>query len=170
MSPDAALPSGGTGGSLPEASLLTLEHWGECLALDRAALGGLWSEGQWRTELSDPGRPCLGLRQPGCPLEAVACGWLVVDELHITLVAVDPVRRRRGLGRRVTLALLAEAARSGAERATLEVAADNAAALGLYGDLGFRTAGRRDRYYRDGRDALIQWRPIGPGVNGLEQP
>ena len=44
-----------------------------------------------------------------------------------------------------------------ARHATLEVAADNAAALALYAAEGFTTAGRRSRYYSDGRDALIQW-------------
>ncbi|MEI6828995.1 MAG: GNAT family N-acetyltransferase [Synechococcaceae cyanobacterium ELA445] len=128
----------------------------ECLGLDRRALGGFWTPDQWRTELADPRRPCLGVFA-SASLVAMACGWLIVDELHISLVAVDPGFRRRGLGRRVTRALLEEALRSGAARATLEVAADNTAAEGLYGALGFRTAGRRCGYYRDGRDALIQW-------------
>ncbi|MCP9917669.1 GNAT family N-acetyltransferase [Cyanobium sp. ATX 6F1] len=136
-------------------------HLFACRALDRSALGGFWSEGQWATELADPRRPCLGLWQQDS-LVAAACGWLIVDELHITLVAVDPAQRRRGLGRRVLEVLLGRAQALGAERATLEVAADNAAAVGLYGSLGFHTAGRRCHYYRDGRDALIQWRQLGP--------
>lgn len=127
-----------------------------CLALDAASLGGLWSAEQWRRELEEQQRPGIGLRRGGALL-AMACGWLVLDELHITLVAVDPGQRRRGLGRRVLLALLARGRRLGADRATLEVSADNAAARALYGGCGFRTAGVRRRYYRDGSDALIQW-------------
>ena len=69
----------------------------DCLALDQRALAGLWSAEQWQTELEDPRRPCIGLRD-GEALVALACGWLVVDELHITAVAVDPQRRRQGLG------------------------------------------------------------------------
>jgi ribosomal-protein-alanine N-acetyltransferase len=45
----------------------------------------------------------------------------------------------------------------GAERATLEVADSNGAALALYGRLGFQRAGRRPAYYRNGEDALILW-------------
>ena len=76
-----------------------------CLELDRQALGGLWRATQWSTELEDPRRPCMGIRGPAA-LAAVACGWLVADELHVTAVAVDPLQRRRGLGSRVLRALL----------------------------------------------------------------
>jgi [ribosomal protein S18]-alanine N-acetyltransferase len=127
-----------------------------CVALDRLALGGFWTASQWRTELAEPRRPCCGLRQHD-ELLALACGWLVVDELHITLVAVHPDRRRLGLGWRVLSALLQRARSEGARHATLEVAGRNAAAQALYNRCGFRTAGVRRRYYRDGDDALIQW-------------
>lgn len=127
-----------------------------CLRLDAASLGGLWSAEQWCRELEDPQRPGIGLRH-GVTLLAMACGWLVLDELHITLVAVDPRHRRQGLGGRVLRELLAEGRRLGAERATLEVSAGNTAAKALYDQCGFRTAGVRRRYYRDGSDALIQW-------------
>jgi [ribosomal protein S18]-alanine N-acetyltransferase len=127
-----------------------------CLALDRLCLGGLWSEQQWRTELADPQRPGLGLTQGG-RLLAIACAWLVVDELHLTLVAVDPAHRRRGLAQELVRALLQRGRELGAARATLEVASGNPAALALYRTLGFRTAGVRRRYYSNGDDALIQW-------------
>ncbi|MEX1317460.1 MAG: GNAT family N-acetyltransferase [Synechococcaceae cyanobacterium] len=127
-----------------------------CLALDGRSLGGLWSRRHWSTELADPRRPGLGLWRDG-RLQAMACGWLILEELHITLVAVDPDRRRRGLGRLVLSALLETAGGRGAERATLEVASGNRAALALYRRLGFREAGRRPAYYRNGEDALIHW-------------
>jgi ribosomal-protein-alanine N-acetyltransferase len=85
---------------LPAPTLIQLapKHASACLELDRAALGGIWSLAQWERELEEEARPGLGLRQ-GQDLLAMACGWLVVDELHITLVAVAPGQRRRGLGR-----------------------------------------------------------------------
>jgi len=132
------------------------EHLAPCLALDQAALGGLWSEAQWCSELADLKRPGLGLWRAD-QLVALACGLLVLDELQITTVAVSPGLRRQGLGRQVLQALLSEARSQGACQATLEVASDNAAALALYGQLGFSTAGIRRGYYRNGSDALIQW-------------
>ncbi|MFN7630780.1 MAG: ribosomal protein S18-alanine N-acetyltransferase [Cyanobacteriota bacterium] len=131
----------------------------DCLALDRLALGGLWSERQWHRELIEPGRPVVGVRDRG-HLVALASGWLVVDELHITAIAVHPHRRRQGLGRQVLRALLHHAMGAGADRATLEVARDNAAAIGLYTALEFREVGVRRGYYRNGDDALILWRKL----------
>lgn len=131
----------GWGGPIdPAAGPLTPADLEACLGLDAAALGGLWSDQQWHTELAAAERPGLGLWQ-GRALVGLACGWLVVDELHITVVAVDPAHRRGGLGRQLLEALLAEAVGRGARHATLEVAADNGPAQALYRALGFETAG-----------------------------
>jgi len=127
-----------------------------CLALDGAALGGLWSAAQWQIELADEGRPGLGIWEAE-RLLAMACGWLILDELHITLVAVDPARRRRGLGGWLLGALLEQARSLGARHATLEVSTANPPALALYAGAGFQEAGVRRGYYRNGEDALIQW-------------
>ena len=135
---------------------LTAAHLEACLALDQLALNGFWSREQWQRELAAEGRPRLGLWPDG-RLRAVACGWLIVDELHLILVATDPAWRRRGLARHLLVALMAEARARGARHATLEVAAGNTPALALYAALGFREAGRRRGYYRNGDDALIQW-------------
>ena len=132
------------------------EHLSDCLALHKAALGGLSSENQWSAELADEQRPGLGLWR-GDQLLAFAWGLLVLDELQITTLAVDPGHRRQGLGQRVIQAFLEQAREAGAQRATLEVASENTAAGALYADLGFSTAGIRRGYYRNGSDALIQW-------------
>ncbi len=134
-------------------------HLEACLALDRSGLGGLWNAQQWQAELHDPQRPGIGIWRNGA-LVALASGWLVVDELHVTAVVVAPTWRRRGLGRRALEALLQMARRQGADRATLEVAAGNSAARGLYTSMGFLEAGVRRRYYRNGEDGLIEWKDL----------
>ena len=141
----------------PSAPLaLDLNALGPAQALDRRALGGFWSESQWQQELGRQGSLCFGQWQ-GQELLSLASGWLVVGELQLTLVAVDPSWRRRGLGRQVLTTLLQEAQRQGCGQASLEVAESNGAAQGLYGGLGFSTVGIRRRYYRNGEAALIQW-------------
>lgn len=157
-SPTACQAQAGTAAAIAPLAPVHIE---DCLSLDRRALDGLWNRSLWSTELADPERPKLGAWH-GDRLVAMACGWLILEELHITLVAVEPQRRRQGLGRQVLAALLGEGRRRGAERATLEVASRNGAARALYHHAGFREAGCRRGYYRNGDDALIQWLKLKP--------
>ncbi|MFM9046069.1 MAG: GNAT family N-acetyltransferase [Cyanobium sp.] len=128
----------------------------DCITLDRLALGGLWSEPQWLRELTEPLRPVMGWRNQEGKLLALASAWLVVDELHITAVAVHPDHRRIGLGRGVLEALLTAARAARAEMATLEVSSANGAGKALYASLGFSGVALRRNYYRNGDDALIK--------------
>ena len=92
--------------------------------------------------------------------------WLIVDELHINTIAVDPALRRHGLATRLIRHVMAEAVLGGARRATLEVRRSNTAALALYERLGFAVCAVRPGYYSaPDEDALILWREgleIGP--------
>lgn len=82
--------------------------------------------------------------------------WLLVDEWHISTIAVDPPWRGRGLGALLLLDMLWAAYARGAALATLEVRDHNPVARQLYEKMGFVTVGRRPRYYRDtGEDAII---------------
>lgn len=94
-------------------------------------------------------------------------GRVVAGEAELLTIAVDPMLRRGGLGRRLTTAFLAQAQQNGAESVFLEVAASNEAARALYAATGFTAAGRRRGYYQrpDGsrEDALVLVRSlIGP--------
>jgi ribosomal-protein-alanine N-acetyltransferase len=94
--------------------------------------------------------------------ETVAYGgmWLMVDEAHVTTFAVQPEWRRRGIGARLMIELMALARELGARVATLEVRLSNTAARALYGRFGFKPVGIRPRYYSDnGEDALIMTTP-----------
>ncbi len=84
--------------------------------------------------------------------------WLIVDEAHITNIAVHPLFRRRGIGEAILKALMAEAHRMGIDRMTLEVRASNIPAQNLYKKLGFVEVGVRKGYYSDNNeDAIIMW-------------
>ena len=84
--------------------------------------------------------------------------WLMVDEAHITTIAVHPDFRGRGLGELELASLIDIAAQIGAKWVTLEVRVSNYVAQNLYRKYGFREAGMRHRYYSDNQeDALIMW-------------
>lgn len=87
---------------------------------------------------------------------AYAGMWLVLDEAHITNIAVHPDDRRKGYGELVCVSLMRLAAELGMVCMTLEVRRTNLAAQALYHKLGFVDVGYRKRYYEDNKeDALI---------------
>jgi len=81
------------------------------------------------------------------------------DEAWVQNIAVRRDAQRRGIGRALLAALLAEAARRGAHRTLLEVAVDNGPAQKLYADYGFEPIGVRRGYYQPSNtDALVMMR------------
>jgi ribosomal-protein-alanine N-acetyltransferase len=108
------------------------------------------------------------LRLPGCPVAGFCSCWIIADELHINTIAIEPSFRRRGLARTLLRHVMAEAARRGAVRATLEVRSSNEPARRLYEALGFRVSATRTRYYsHPEEDALILWKE---GLAHLDTP
>lgn len=86
--------------------------------------------------------------------------WLMVDEAHVTTIAVHPDYRGHGVGELLLSALIDIAYDVGARVVTLEVRVSNHVAQNLYRKYGFRDAGVRRRYYSDNHeDALIMWTP-----------
>lgn len=90
-------------------------------------------------------------------LLGVGCLWAILEEAHITTLAVEPSYQGRKLGLLLLCHLLQSGDRRGLTRATLEVRASNQKALGLYQTFGFKEAGIRKRYYSDGENACILW-------------
>ncbi|MBW4485006.1 MAG: ribosomal protein S18-alanine N-acetyltransferase [Tildeniella torsiva UHER 1998/13D] len=102
--------------------------------------------------------PPLGLNASDeSTLLGLGCYWAILDEAHITVLAVDFRYQRRGLGKWLLVNLLTDACDRPLTRATLEVRPSNSRALALYESFGFETLGRRRRYYADGEDALVLW-------------
>jgi ribosomal-protein-alanine N-acetyltransferase len=91
--------------------------------------------------------------------------WVIVDEAHITNIAVHPHYRRRGIGEMLMKEMLERAKSHGALRMTLEVRVSNKTAQDLYIRLGFIATGIRRGYYSDtGEDATVMWlNDLGPG-------
>lgn len=139
-----------------QVGLMTLEDVEAVLEIERACFTLPWAREAFEQELTQ--NACaryLVLREQGMP-RAYAGMWFVMDEGHITNVAVHPERRGRGYGERVTRALMQLAADSGMSWMTLECRRSNKAAQGLYHKLGFIDVGYRKRYYTDNNeDALI---------------
>jgi len=83
--------------------------------------------------------------------------WVVLNEIHITTLAVTGQYRRKGVASRLIGALVEMTGSREAGCLTLEVRPSNIAALNFYKKLGFEVLGRRRHYYTD-EDALIMTR------------
>ncbi|MCO1600581.1 ribosomal protein S18-alanine N-acetyltransferase [Desulfosporosinus nitroreducens] len=94
--------------------------------------------------------------------------WFILDEGHITNVAIAPTYRGKHWGEFLMRSVMEKMMQEGMERMTLEVRESNSPAQSLYSRLGFATAGIRKGYYADtGEDALIMWADLGMEVNKI---
>lgn len=87
------------------------------------------------------------------------CGvWLVMDEAHITNIAVLPEFRGQKLGEALLRKMMSLAQEAGTKTMTLEVRVSNTPARSLYKKLGFQEGGIRKNYYTDNNeDAIVMW-------------
>ncbi len=127
-----------------------------CWELDQTALKGLWSKPQWVKELSDHTKVCIGVTKKS-KLIGFVSGWIILDELHLNIIAIHPDHQRQGLGKSLLSKLIQHAINYKVTKVTLEVSNSNLIALNFYEDYGFRTYGCRSNYYKDGSDAIIKW-------------
>ncbi|WP_027250153.1 ribosomal protein S18-alanine N-acetyltransferase [Planktothrix agardhii] len=168
-----------------ELKPLTENQLSAVVELDQRCLGGLWTKDGYQREIDSPNSdliiwkpeqeignsehkkeefqlPKIELNHggnSGNELIGIGCLWSILEEAHITILAIDPEYQGKGLGQALLFQLLVSAWKRKLERATLEVKVSNQPAINLYKKFGFKEAGRRKGYYQDtGEDALILWR------------
>jgi len=82
----------------------------------------------------------------------------MVDEAHITTIAVRTAYRGQGIGELLLVGLIEIAYSINSHWLTLEVRVTNTVAQNLYQKYGFRQVGVRPRYYSDNNeDAYVMW-------------
>jgi ribosomal-protein-alanine N-acetyltransferase len=133
---------------------------GEILLIEEDLFGPeKWTAGMFRSELSH-GYHYLAARDgDGTVLGYAGLAVVPPEEAWVNNIAVRRDAQRRGVGRALLEALLAEATRRGVRRVFLEVAVDNEPALALYAGYGFEGVSVRRRYYQpSNKDALVMMR------------
>jgi [ribosomal protein S18]-alanine N-acetyltransferase len=158
---------------------LTYPDLPRVLAIERRAFPTPWSLSMFVLELSRHDGICLAAIEPGTTDgesgtgdgesgtgdgDPEIAGFLICarydEAYHLMNIAVDPDRRRHGIGRALIDGMLERAGLDA--NVTLEVRVSNIPAIALYESYGFRGVGTRRRYYSDtGEDAIIMWRAIG---------
>ena len=121
-------------------------------AIERATFARPWSRDSFRQELTRNVAARYLVAEENGEVLGYAGAWIILDESHITNIAVREDARGRGLGRRLTAELLQVLSNLGAGYATLEVRVSNERAQNLYKSLGFISVGKRKRYYEDNNE------------------
>lgn len=125
-------------------------------AIEEATFPRPWTREDFVKEMTQNACARYLVAEQAGEIVGFAGAWIVLDEAHITNIAVAKARRGQGVGKALTRGLLQYAANLGVVYATLEVRRSNGVAQGLYKGLGFVYVGLRKRYYEDnGEDAFI---------------
>lgn len=84
--------------------------------------------------------------------------WIIVDECHITNVAVSPNFKRKKIASQLLLYLIKQCYAYLIKYITLEVRVSNIPAINLYEKFGFKSVGVRKKYYQDNNeDAYVMF-------------
>ncbi|MBR1585304.1 MAG: ribosomal protein S18-alanine N-acetyltransferase [Clostridia bacterium] len=136
---------------------MTLQDVDGVHAIERATFAKPWTREDFIKEMTT--NACaryLVAEDEAGEIVGFAGAWIVLDEAHVTNVAVAEAKRGRGIGRQLTAGLMQYAANLGVSYMTLEVRRSNQTAQNLYRSLGFEYVGVRKRYYEDnGEDAFL---------------
>ncbi|SMB89719.1 [SSU ribosomal protein S18P]-alanine acetyltransferase [Desulfonispora thiosulfatigenes DSM 11270] len=133
----------------------------QIVEIEKACFSSPWSAYAFECELHDnqfANYLVVALAEDESKLVGYGGLWVIIDEGHITNIAILPEYRGKKLGELLMLNLIQIALAKDTTRMTLEVRASNNAAIKLYEKFGFKTEGVRKGYYIHPReDALIMW-------------
>lgn len=140
-------------------------HLEQVLQIEENAFSSPWNKEAFLSEIkaNDFAHYIVGIYED--EHETVVVGyagmWIILDELHITTIAVREDCRGQKIGQLLLQHLFALGKIKSAEKATLEVRPSNEVAQRLYENMGFKAYGIRKNYYQDdGEDAIIMWKDI----------
>ncbi|WP_449623000.1 ribosomal protein S18-alanine N-acetyltransferase [Robertmurraya sp. Marseille-Q9965] len=130
----------------------------QILVIEKESFATPWSRESFENELTK-NRFALYLVLEDEEVIFGYCGvWIIVDEAHVTNIALLPNYRGKKLGETLLTEIMKVAKEKGAKTMTLEVRVSNHVAQSLYRKLGFQDGGIRKNYYTDNQeDALVMW-------------
>ncbi len=140
---------------------MQLHHLDKVLKIEEQSFPTPWSRYAFTCELLDNDFARYYCLLHGDEVVGYMGLWVILDEGHITNVAIHPEYRNHRLGEFLMRHVMLRCQSSGVQRMTLEVRVSNRAAQSLYKRLGFADVGVRRGYYTDtGEDAMIMWKDI----------
>ena len=130
----------------------------DVLRIEQQSFSTTWPSNAFYQELHENKLAYYYVGRIGSRVVAYGGIWVILEDSHITTIAVAPEFRGRKYGEMLLLHLLDQAMGRGASWMTLEVRETNAIAQTLYRKYGFTTVSTRKGYYSDNNEnALVMW-------------
>lgn len=128
------------------------------LLIEQQSFSTTWPANAFYQELHDNKLAHYYVGKVGDEVVAYAGIWVILEDSHVTTIAVRPDMRGRKYGELLLLHALDRAIENGASWMTLEVRESNTPAQALYRKYGFTTVSTRKGYYSDNNEnALVMW-------------
>ena len=138
--------------SEPVIRFMRLKDVDAVAAIEKETFARPWSRESFRQEVTRNVAARYLVAEEDGEILGYAGAWVILEESHITNIAVREDARGRGIGKLLTSQLLQVLSNLGACYATLEVRVSNERAQNLYKSLGFISVGKRKRYYEDNNE------------------
>ena len=148
-------------------TIAPMRHWHlrDVHSIDTKVYPRPWSLALWRQEIAMLDTRYYIVAESDGSVVGHAGIMYVLNEGHVTTVAVDPQLHGRGIATQLMCALCHHARTRNTTALTLEVRVSNERAISLYRRFGFAPAGVRKNYYSEiNEDALVMW------AHDIDQP
>lgn len=137
---------------------MNVEDIPEVLRVEAMCFATPWPRNAFQNELTENKLAHYFVGRADDAIVAYGGLWVILEDAHITTVAVKPSHQRKRFGERILIHLLDEAIERGACWVTLEVRESNHGAQELYRKYGFTVVNTRRGYYSDNdENALVMW-------------
>ena len=128
------------------APLATPADLDSVLAIEEASFTNPWTREMYLADLEHEGVSyCYVARQDSGPIVGYCSFWLVVDEIHLNNLAVDPAHRRGGAAMALLSAVIRDGMQRGARLVRLEVRRSNDARAAVVRATRLQSGGRAPR-------------------------
>lgn len=140
-------------------SQMTVDDIDNVVEIEAEAYGNHhWSKSSFYDEMQNNLAKYYVAKSIDGELLGYAGTWHIIDEGHITTIAVKKSHLRKHIGEAIIIRILEDCYKAGIKYLTLEVRVSNTPAINLYEKYGFNSLGTRKGYYQDNNeDALIMW-------------
>ena len=138
---------------------MTIEDIDQVLLIEKETFPIPWTKEAFQKEVTENELAIYLVAEVDSRVAGYGGFWKILDEAHITNIAVKNEFRGKGIGDAILMGIVDYCDTKNIPHITLEVRSSNTVAQNLYKKYGFESEGVRPKYYTDNNeDALIMWR------------